>query len=164
MPGRSHGPRNLVDSSPWGHKKSDPTEHTHRVPWLGKVPDVSESCPVTTWEHPSGGGPQAQEAQSASPGFGSGETVYSRTGSSACKHPGATLKIIAARLVWHVLPLPLPICGWWNWEMIKQAWVSSRNIWQRSEHLGGGEGGMKCETRVRCFNVICGQVLNDFHC
>ena len=79
-----------------GHKKSDPTECTHRAPWLGKVPDESESCPMTTWKHPSGGGPQAQEAQSASPGFGSGETVYSRTGSSACEHLGATLKIIAA--------------------------------------------------------------------
>ena len=75
LPGRSHGPRNLVDSSPWGHKKSDPTEHTHRAPWLGKAPDVSESCLMTAWEHPSGGGSQAQEAQSASPGFGNGETV-----------------------------------------------------------------------------------------
>ena len=27
LPGKSHGQRNLVDYSPWGHKESDTTEH-----------------------------------------------------------------------------------------------------------------------------------------
>jgi len=29
LPGESHGQRSLVDCSPWGHKESDTTEHTH---------------------------------------------------------------------------------------------------------------------------------------
>ena len=29
MPGKSHGQRSLVGSSPWGRKDSDMTEHTH---------------------------------------------------------------------------------------------------------------------------------------
>ena len=28
MPGKDHGPRNLVGYSPWGHKESDTTEVT----------------------------------------------------------------------------------------------------------------------------------------
>ena len=27
LPGKSHGQKSLVDYSPWGHKKSDTTEH-----------------------------------------------------------------------------------------------------------------------------------------
>ena len=85
---------------------------------------------MTAWERSSGRGPQAQEAPSATLCFGNGETVYNRTGSSTCEHQGAKLKIIAARLVWCVFPPPQPICGWWNWEMVTQAWALSRNIWQ----------------------------------
>ena len=29
LPGKSHGQRNLVDYSPWDHKKSDTTEQLH---------------------------------------------------------------------------------------------------------------------------------------
>ena len=29
LPGKSHGQRNLVDYSPWGHKESDTTKHTY---------------------------------------------------------------------------------------------------------------------------------------
>ena len=29
LPGKVHGQRNLVGCSPWGHKESDTTEHTH---------------------------------------------------------------------------------------------------------------------------------------
>ena len=29
LPGESHGQRSLVDCSPWGHKESDTTGHTH---------------------------------------------------------------------------------------------------------------------------------------
>ena len=29
LPGKSHGQRNLVDCSPWGHKESDKTERLH---------------------------------------------------------------------------------------------------------------------------------------
>ena len=30
LPGESHGQRSLMGYSPWGHKESDTTEHTHR--------------------------------------------------------------------------------------------------------------------------------------
>ena len=30
LPGKSHGHKSLVDSSPWGHKVSDTTEHTQQ--------------------------------------------------------------------------------------------------------------------------------------
>ena len=29
LPGKFHGQRSLVGYNPWGHKESDPTEHTH---------------------------------------------------------------------------------------------------------------------------------------
>ena len=29
LPGKSHGQRNLVGYSPWGHKESDTTKHEH---------------------------------------------------------------------------------------------------------------------------------------
>ena len=29
LPGKVHGPKNLVDCSPWGHKKSDRTDRQH---------------------------------------------------------------------------------------------------------------------------------------
>ena len=29
LPGKSHGPRSLVDYSPWGHKELDMTEQLH---------------------------------------------------------------------------------------------------------------------------------------
>ena len=29
LPGKFHGQRSLEDYSPWGHKESDMTEHTH---------------------------------------------------------------------------------------------------------------------------------------
>ena len=29
LPGKSHGQRSLGDYNPWGHKKSDTTEHEH---------------------------------------------------------------------------------------------------------------------------------------
>ena len=32
LPGESHGRRSLVGYRPWGHKKSDTTEHTHTMP------------------------------------------------------------------------------------------------------------------------------------
>ena len=31
LPGRFHGQRRLVGYSPWGHKESDTTEHTHTL-------------------------------------------------------------------------------------------------------------------------------------
>ena len=35
LPGESHGQRSLADCSPWGHKESDTTDHTHiQVPGL----------------------------------------------------------------------------------------------------------------------------------
>ena len=34
LPGESHGQRSLVGYSPWGHKESDMTEHTHDTPGL----------------------------------------------------------------------------------------------------------------------------------
>ena len=42
FPGKSHGQRSLVGYSPWGHKESDATEHTH-------MPVVSQfSCSVVS--------------------------------------------------------------------------------------------------------------------
>ena len=32
LPGKSHGQRSLVGYSPWGHKESDTTKHTHISP------------------------------------------------------------------------------------------------------------------------------------
>ena len=38
LPGESHGQRNLVDYSPWGHKNSDMTEETaHKHTWFGSL-------------------------------------------------------------------------------------------------------------------------------
>ena len=31
LPGKSHGQRSLIGYSPWGHKESDTTEHTHKA-------------------------------------------------------------------------------------------------------------------------------------
>ena len=31
LPGKSHGQRSLVSSSPWSHKETDTTEHTHTL-------------------------------------------------------------------------------------------------------------------------------------
>ena len=31
LPGKFHGQRSLVDYSPWGHKKSEMTEHAHHT-------------------------------------------------------------------------------------------------------------------------------------
>ena len=35
LPGKFHEQRSLAGYSPWGHKQSDVTEHTHRVPAHG---------------------------------------------------------------------------------------------------------------------------------
>ena len=47
LPGESHGQRGLVGYSPWGHKESDTTEHTHTQRWMRvkvKVVQSSTLC------------------------------------------------------------------------------------------------------------------------
>ena len=34
LPGKFHGQRNLTGYSPWGHKESDTTDHTHATPQI----------------------------------------------------------------------------------------------------------------------------------
>ena len=34
LPGESHGQRNLVGCSPWGHKESDTTKVTYHTKWI----------------------------------------------------------------------------------------------------------------------------------
>ena len=38
LSGKFHGERSLADYSPWGHKDSDVTEHTHNLPSNYTVP------------------------------------------------------------------------------------------------------------------------------
>ena len=51
LPGESHGQKSLVGYSPWSHKESDMTEHTHTI--LNKGWDHCKSL------HPQDPGPQS---------------------------------------------------------------------------------------------------------
>ena len=42
--GKSHGQMNLAGYSPWGHKESDTTEHTHRYTYMHTCPSSAASC------------------------------------------------------------------------------------------------------------------------
>ena len=49
LPGKSHGPRSLIDSSPWGHKESDTTEWLHFTSpprSSGQKPDLLWPCQI----------------------------------------------------------------------------------------------------------------------
>ena len=66
LPGKFRGQRNLVGCSSWGHRKSDTTEHTHRVSetprvLLSSLPSFVYMLPTVEWlrakdEMNSGGG------------------------------------------------------------------------------------------------------------